>query len=132
MQDQEKFQGNGVNSVVVVGRTGKDPEIKYFESGTVKASFSVAVNRMAGKENRETDWFNVDVWGRTAEVVGEYLKKGREVAVNGRLSVRSYTDEAGNEREFLSVTATDVKFLGSKRDSEGGGGFADGGQRAPF
>ena len=111
----------GVNSVTIVGRAGKDPEIKYFESGSVKASFSLAVNRPT--KERETDWFNIDVWGRSAEIVGEYLKKGREVAVNGRLSVRKWTDEAGNERDALSVVANDVKFLGSKRDNEGGGSY---------
>lgn len=135
MQEQENVQGGGLNSVVIVGRAGKDPEIKYFESGSVKANFTLAVNRFAGKDNRETDWFNIDTWGRTAEVVGEYLKKGREVAVSGRLAVRYYNDDAGNEREFLSVIASDVKFLGSKRDSESGGvGYGNGfsTERAPF
>lgn len=134
VQDNDKLQGS-VNSVVIVGRTGQDPELKYFESGSVKASFSLAVNRFAGKDNRETDWFNIEVWGRTAEVVGEYLKKGREVAVNGRLNVRRWNDDAGNEREYLAVVAQDVKFLGSKRDNEAGGGFAyadSDTQRAPF
>lgn len=110
----------GLNHVTVVGRAGQDPEIKYFESGTVKASFSLAVNRPGSRENRQTDWFNIEVWGRQAEVVGEYLKKGREVAVSGRLSVRSWVDDAGNEREFLAVAANDVQFLGSKRDNAGG------------
>ncbi len=139
MQENERLQGSGgMNSVVIVGRTGQDPELKYFESGSVKASFSMAVNRGGSKDNRETDWFNIEVWGRTAEVVGEYLKKGREVAVNGRLNVRKWNDDAGNERDFLSVVATDVKFLGSKRDNEGGGssfaysGSQGGGERAPF
>ncbi len=135
MQENDRHQG-GMNSVVIVGRAGKDPELKYFETGTVKASFSVAVDRAGSRENRETDWFNIDVWGRTAEVVGEYLKKGRQVGVTGRLSVRKWTDEAGNERDFLSVVASDVRFLGSARDNEGGssGNFAYGGnqERAPF
>lgn len=122
MQDNTNFS-SGINSVVVVGRTGKDPELKYFESGSVKASFSLAVNRFgSSKEKQETDWFNIEVWDRTAEVVGEYLKKGREVAVSGRLAVRKWTDEAGNTRDFLSVHATDVKFLGSRRDTESGTG----------
>lgn len=134
MQDTEKTHGS-LNSVVIVGRAGQDPEIKYFESGSVKASFSLAVNRFGGsKENRETDWFNIEVWGRTAEVVGEYLKKGREAAISGRLNVRKWTDDAGNEREYLSVVANDVKFIGSRRDAEGGGygGGYGSGERAPF
>lgn len=128
-----------VNHVTIAGRAGKDPEVKYFDSGSVKASFSLAVNR-GFKENKTTDWFNIDVWGKTAEFVGEYLKKGREVAVTGRLAVRKYNDDAGNEREFLSVVAADVQLLGSKRDNDdggsyGGGGYATppgGGSRAPF
>lgn len=137
MQDNEKSAG-GINSVTVVGRTGKDPELKYFESGSVKASFSMAVNRFgSSKEKQETDWFNVEVWDRTAEVVGEYLKKGREVAVAGRLAVRKWKDEAGNERDYLSITASDVKFLGSRRDTEGFGSYGSGNSnsempRAPF
>ncbi len=137
MQENEKSSGN-LNSVVVVGRAGRDPEIKYFESGSVKATFSMAVDRVSSKENRETDWFNIEVWGRTAEVVGEYLKKGNQAAVAGRLSVRKWNDDAGNERDYLSVVATDVRFLGSRRDSEGSGNYgsynnkADSGQRAPF
>lgn len=135
MQENDKLQQGSINSVVIVGRTGQDPEIKYFDSGSVKASFSLAVNRFSGKDSKETDWFNIEVWGRTAEVVGEYLKKGREVAVNGRLNVRRWTDDAGNERDFLSVVANDVKFLGSKRDNADGEGsynFSGGAQRAPF
>jgi single-strand DNA-binding protein len=115
-----------LNSVTIVGRTGQDPELKYFESGSVKVSFSLAVNR-GGSQHKETDWFNIEAWGRTAEVVGEYLKKGREAAVHGKLAVRSYKDDAGNEREFLSVVATDVKFLGSKRENEGGSPQQSGG-----
>jgi single-strand DNA-binding protein len=130
MQENGQSQG-GINNAVVVGRAGQDPEIKYFESGSVKASFSVAVNRPS--KEKETDWFNIEAWGRTAEIVGEYLKKGREVAVSGRLNVRKYTDQAGNERDFLSVVASDVKFLGSRRDNEGGGyGNEQTGNRAPF
>jgi len=132
MQENGQSQG-GINNAVVVGRAGQDPEIKYFESGSVKAAFSVAVNRPS--KEKETDWFNIEAWGRTAEIVGEYLKKGREVAVSGRLNVRKYTDQAGNEKEFLSVVASDVKFLGSRRDNEGGGygfGNAQAGNQAPF
>lgn len=110
--------GGGLNHVTIIGRAGKDPELKYFESGTVKASFSLAVDRPTSRENRETDWFNIEVWGRTAEVVGEYLKKGREAAISGRLNVRKYNDDAGNEREYLSVNAQEVKFIGGRRDTE--------------
>lgn len=127
-----------LNTVALVGRAGKDPEIKYFDSGSVKASFSLAVDRPGSRENKVTDWFNVEAWGRLAEVIGEYLKKGTQVAVSGRISERRYNDAAGNERIWLSVVANDMKLLGSRRDNEGGGGgFASmpsgpSGNAAPF
>jgi single-strand DNA-binding protein len=115
-------QTASLNSVTLVGRAGKDPEIKYFDSGSVKASFSLAVDRPGSKENRTTDWFNIEAWGRLAEVMGEYLKKGTQIAVTGRAAERRYNDAAGNERVWLSINATDIKLLGSRRDNEGGGG----------
>lgn len=105
------------NSVVIVGRLGQDPEIKYFESGSVKARFSVAVDRGFSKENKTTDWFSIEVWGRKAEFVGEWIKKGALVSVTGQLEVNRYTDPAGNPKEWPFIRATDVGFVGSKRDN---------------
>lgn len=109
-----------MNSVVVVGRVGRDAEIKYFESGKVKANFSVAVNRWDSKTKSETtDWFNVDVWDKQAEFAGEYVKKGTQLAVEGRIAQSKWVDKAtGNERENFLVVATGIRLLGSKRDSE--------------
>lgn len=106
-----------INSVTLVGRLGQDPEIKYFESGSVKAKFSLAVDRNFSRENKITDWFNVEVWGRQAEFVGEWVKKGSLVIVSGQMEVNHYTDQAGNPREWLTIKATDVRFAGSKRES---------------
>lgn len=105
------------NSVVIVGRLGQDPEIKYFESGSVKARFSLAVDRTFAKENKITDWFSIEVWGRQAEFVGEWVKKGSLVSVSGTMEVNRYTDQAGNLKEWPYIRATDVRFVGSKRDS---------------
>ena len=105
------------NSVVIVGRLGQDPEIKYFESGSVKAKFSVAVDRTFSKENKITDWFNIEVWGRQAEFVGEWVKKGSLVSVTGQLEVNRYTDQAGNQKEWPLIRANDVRFVGSKKES---------------
>ncbi|MGE0199330.1 MAG: single-stranded DNA-binding protein [Candidatus Melainabacteria bacterium] len=110
-----------MNSVVILGRLGQDPELKYFESGSVKAKFSVAVDRNFSKENKITDWFNIEVWGRTAEFVGEWVKKGTQVIVTGQLDVNQYNDQAGNPKEWLSIKASDVRFAGGKRDNAGGG-----------
>lgn len=105
------------NFVIIVGRLGQDPEIKYFESGSVKARFSIAVDRGFSRENKVTDWFNVEVWGRTAEFVGEWIKKGSLISVSGQLDINRYTDQAGNPKEWLFIRAADVGFVGSKRDN---------------
>ena len=120
------------NSVTIVGRLGQDPEIKYFESGSVKARFSLAVDKAgASKENRMTDWFNIEVWGRQAEFVGEWVKKGTLVTVVGQLEVSRYNDQAGNPREWLLIRANDVRFAGSKKDSAQGGGGSYGNNSMP-
>lgn len=106
-----------MNSVVVVGRAGQDPEIKYFESGKVKTAFSLAVGRWDSKTKTEvTDWFSVDVWDKQAEFAGEYIKKGRLVAIDGRIAVNKWTDASGVEKERFNIIANNVRLLGSKRD----------------
>ncbi|MBY0404666.1 MAG: single-stranded DNA-binding protein [Cyanobacteria bacterium] len=106
-----------VNSVVIVGRTGQDPEIKYFESGSVKAKFSLAVDRTFSKENRETDWFNIEVWGKKAEFVGEWVKKGQLLSVTGQMEIQRWNDQAGNPKEYPLIKAVEVNFVGSKKDN---------------
>ncbi|MCQ2744369.1 MAG: single-stranded DNA-binding protein [bacterium] len=107
-----------MNTATIVGRAGQDAEIRYFESGKVKATFSLAVNRWDSKTKEEvTDWFNIEVWDKQAEFVGEYLKKGREAVVDGRISISKWTDQSGEERERFLVIANNVRLLGSKRDS---------------
>ena len=108
-----------MNSVVIVGRAGQDAEIRYFESGKVKTTFSLAVNRWDSKTKEEvTDWFNIEVWDKQAEFAGEYIKKGRQVVVDGRISISKWNDPSGEERERFLVVANNVRLLGSKRDSE--------------
>ena len=109
-----------MNTVVLVGRVGRDAEIKYFESGKVKANFSVAVNRWDSKTKSEVaDWFNVDVWDKQAEFAGEYVKKGMQVAVDGRIAQNRWTDkEKGSKKKNFFVVATSIRLLGSKRDAE--------------
>jgi len=108
-----------MNSAVVVGRVGQDAEIKYFESGKIRTTFSVAVNRWDSKTKAEvTDWFNIDVWDKQAEFAGEYVKKGRMVAVDGRIQTNKWKDASGEERERFLVVANNVRLLGSKRDAE--------------
>ncbi len=108
-----------MNTVTVIGRAGQDAEIKYFESGKVKTSFSLAVNRWDAKTKEEvTDWYNIEVWDKQAEFAGEYIKRGRQVAVDGRISVSKWNDASGDTRERYLVVANNVRLLGSKRDAE--------------
>lgn len=108
-----------MNTVTVIGRAGQDAEIKYFESGKVKTSFSLAVNRWDAKTKEEvTDWYNIEVWDKQAEFAGEYIKRGRQVAVDGRISVSKWNDPSGETRERYLVVANNVRLLGSKRDAE--------------
>ena len=108
-----------MNTATIVGRAGQDAEIKYFESGKVKTTFSLAVNRWDSKTKAEVpDWFNIEVWDKQAEFAGEYVKKGRQVAVDGRISISKWTDQAGDERERFLIVANQIRLLGSRRDTE--------------
>ena len=103
-----------MNTATVVGRVGQ-----------VKAQFSLAVNRWDSKTKSEvTDWFNIDVWDKQAEFAGEYIKKGMQVAVDGRIGQNKWTDKAtGNERESFFVIANNFRLFGSKRDAENDNNF---------
>ena len=95
-----------INSVVLVGRAGQDPEMKYFESGKVKTTFSVAVSRWDSKTKAEvTDWFNVELWDKLAEVAGEY------VAIDGRLASSKWNDASGSQKERFFVRASNLRLL---------------------
>ena len=108
-----------MNTATIIGRAGQDAEIKYFESGKVKTTFSLAVNRFDSKTKTEVpDWFNIEVWDKQAEFAGEYVKKGRQVAVDGRISISKWTDQTGEDRERFLIVANNVRLLGSKRDTE--------------
>ena len=108
-----------MNTATVVGRVGRDAEVRYFESGKVKTTFSLAVGRWDSKTKEEvTDWYNIEVWDKQAEFAGEYIKKGRQVVVDGRISISKWTDQTGEERERFLIVANNVRLLGSKRDAE--------------
>ena len=85
----------------------------------VKTTFSLAVGRWDSKTKEEvTDWYNIEVWDKQAEFAGEYIKKGRQVVVDGRISISKWTDQTGEERERFLIVANNVRLLGSKRDAE--------------
>lgn len=110
-----------MNTVTLVGRVGQEPELKYFESGSVKARFSLAVDRGFG-QNKTTDWFSVEAWGKQAEFAGEWVKKGALLAVMGSIDHNLWTDNNGMQREMFSIRAQSLQFVGSKKDNQQGGG----------
>lgn len=113
----------GVNKVILVGRLGQDPEIRYTPSGNCVANFSVATSQEwkdkdTGEKHENTEWSRIVAWNKLAEICGEYLSKGRQFYIEGRLQTRSWKDKDGNTRYITEVIARNVQFLGS---SNGGG-----------
>ena len=106
----------GLSKVILVGNLGSDPEMRYTPSGKAVTSFRMATSRRytttAGESREETDWFRVSVWGKQAEQSNQYLSKGRQVYVEGRLHARSWEGQDGQMRTSLEVTADRVLFLG--------------------
>ena len=103
-----------MNSIHIIGRLGREPELRYTQSGKAVCSFSVAVDRR-GKD-AEPDWFSVSAWEKTAELCNEYLKKGRMVAVRGRMQSRKY-EKDGAKITAWDLVADEVQFLGSREES---------------
>lgn len=99
-----------MNVVVLIGRLARDPELRFTASGKAVATFSIAVNRPFSKTN-EADFFNIVVWGKTAENCANYLAKGRLVGIEGRLQSRSYETQTGEKRYVTEVVANQVEFL---------------------
>jgi single-strand DNA-binding protein len=120
-----------LNKVLLMGNLTRDPEVRYTPKGTAVAELGIAVNRVYSGENgekrEEVTFVDVTVWGRTAENVGEYLKKGRPVFIEGRLQLDSWEDkQSGQKRNKLKVVADNVQFLGSRGGAGGGGGPEEG------
>jgi len=107
-----------INVVTLVGRVGGDPDVKYFESGNVLCKLTLAVNRMS-KNAEQPDWFNLELWGKTAEIAGTYVRKGSLIGVKGSLKVEHWEDRAtGVNRSKPVVRVDKLDLLGSKRDNE--------------
>lgn len=122
-----------VNKVLLIGNLGKDPEVRFTGSGQAVARFPLATsetfNDREGQRQERTEWHNVVVWGKQGEQCGQYLTKGRQVYVEGRIATRQYDDKDGNKRYITEVIAQRVQFLGGRggdaparggRDSGGG------------
>src|SRR5512138_183995 len=122
-----------VNKVILVGNLGKDPEVRYTSGGQGVANLRIATSRswtdkQSGQRKEETEWHDVEVWGKQAEQCGEYLAKGRQVYVEGRLKTDKWQDkQSGQERSKVKVVADTVRFLGGRGGGAGGAGGGRGG-----
>lgn len=109
-----------VNIAIVVGNLGKDPEVRFTQNGRAVANFPIATSEswtgQDGSSQERTEWHNIVVWGKQAESCGQYLSKGRQVFVQGRIQTRKWTDQNGQDRYTTEIVAQRVQFLG------GGGG----------
>jgi single-strand DNA-binding protein len=128
-----------VNKVILLGNCGRDPEIRYMPSGGAVANISIATtskrkDKNTGESIEDTQWHRVQFFDRLAEIVGEYVKKGAPLYVEGRLKYGKYTDKDGIERNTVDIIATEMQLLGGRQGGGGGGDEGGGGggySRAP-
>ena len=121
----------GVNKVILVGNLGRDPEMKYTASGAAIANVTIATSeswndKQTGEKVEKTEWHRVVAFQRLAEIMGEYLKKGSQVYIEGKLQTRKWQDQNGQDRYTTEVVANDMQMLGARGDAGGaqqGGGF---------
>ncbi len=109
----------GINKAILIGRLGSDPEVRYTPSGVAVANFNIATSeewkdKDTGERKERTEWHRIVAWRRLGEICGEYLSKGRQVYVEGRIQTRDWEDRDGNKRYTTEIVATDVQFLGSR------------------
>ena len=129
----------GINKVILIGRLGQDPEVRYTPDGTAVANFSIATSeewkdKNSGEKRERTEWHRIVAWRRLGEICGEYLSKGRQVYIEGRIQTRSWEDKDGNKRYTTEIIASDVQFLGGRDSATTAGpsaGAPDAGGQAP-
>lgn len=117
----------GINKVILIGNLGQDPDIRYTQSGAPVANLSLATaeswrDRETGEQNERTEWHRLVMFGRTAEIAQQYLKKGSQIFVEGRLQTRKWQDRDGNERYTTEVVVNDMQMLGGRGGESGGMG----------
>jgi single-strand DNA-binding protein len=115
----------GVNKVILIGNLGRDPEVRFTPGGQAVANFTIATNESwtdkQGQKQERTEWHRIVVWGKLAELCGEYLSKGRQCFVEGRLQTREWTDKEGKKNYTTEVVAQNVQFLGARGEGAGAG-----------
>ncbi len=121
---------SGVNKVILIGRLGGDPEVRYTSGGSAVANFNMATNESwmdkEGQKKERTEWHRIVVWGKLGELCGQYLSKGRQAFVEGRLQTRDWTDKDGNKRYTTEIVAQNIQFLGGQAGERGAGASAGG------
>jgi single-strand DNA-binding protein len=121
---------------MIIGRLGRDPEMRYTPSGRPVTTFSVATSRSwntsEGERRTETEWFNVVAWGSLAEICKEYLNKGQQVYIEGRLQTRHWDDEKGNKHTSVEIVANEMIMLGERRENNESPAEAETGQEDEF
>lgn len=123
----------GINKVILIGNLGRDPEVRYTAGGSAVANLRIATteswrDKQSGEKKENTEWHSVVLFGKTAEIAGEYLKKGRTVYIEGRLQTRKYQDKDGQDRYSTEVVASDMQMLGGGEGRGEGGGYGGGRQ----
>lgn len=117
-----------LNKVMLIGNLGKDPEVRYTTSGTAVASFSIATSERfknkSGEWDERTEWHNITLWGRLAEIAGEYLAKGKTVYIEGRLQTRKWQDKEGRDRYTTEIVGEKMQMLSGKGEGRPGAGRA--------
>lgn len=117
------------NKITIVGYLGRDPELRYTPQGTALCKMSIATTdkrkNVAGETEEHTTWFRVTAWGRQAELANEYLAKGRQVYIEGRLRLEEYTDREGQKRFSAEVSASEIQFLGHRTEVTNAGASED-------
>ncbi len=113
-----------LNKVLLIGRLGRDPEIRYMPNGEPVCNFSLATSeswndKKTGQKVEKTEWHNITMYGKLAEIAGQYLKKGSLIYAEGKIQSRKYTDKTGVERTAYNIIANEMKMLGGKSDSDG-------------
>ena len=116
----------GWEQTVILGNVGRDPELRYTQSGVAVCSFSVAVtvrwnDRQSNEKREKTNWYRVSAWRQLAEITNQYVHKGMQVMVVGTVEARGYTNNNGDAAASLELTARDIQFLGSRGDGGSGG-----------
>jgi len=116
----------GLNKVMIIGRLGRDPEMRYTPSGRPVTTFSVATSRnwttSEGEKRVETEWFNIVAWGNLAEICKQYLTKGQQVYIEGRLQTRHWDDQEGNKHTSVEINANEMIMLSERREADENGG----------